>query len=1186
MKYKTNKFIKQIKNNKIIVLSIAFTVLLIISIAIPTLSQYKTTTPTDNITSWDGTTANSYYDGNGSKEEPYIISNGSELSYFASQLKTTNYEGKYFVLNNDIVLNDGIFNYDKNNGIKYTKDGAENIVIPNTENNTFNIFEPLNGFKGTFDGNYHTIYGLYIDESLDEQNALFTNLEGNISNLYIKNSIIHGGKIVAGVASKTKNANLTNVSYDGFVVSDNDISNKTITLEINDIEKNTITELNDNINISNLTSIPGIITEITLSGNFQTDNEESMLKINGEIITPGEFKINLNNEIKPNIPIIYQTNTESTFSLNNLKYEIKYEYSNAAGIVSIAENTTLKNIINNSNVYAIVYASGIANTVSGTASLKNVYNTGSIESNNTSSGLITSINQNTEDITITNCYNKGSLISNNNSMIGNIEKNVGIITLTNIFNTTDDFVINLIDGTNVTINNSYTIFNKKINIGESNGEIIQTTLENLKTKSFIQEKLKFQEYTNEENIEDNVWLWSFDIDTLPTLYIDEVNKPIANIYLKENIWKNYKSNLDTLKFSDKLVFSIEEENQLNHPKEIYYYISNEKEVLTKKGLNDITNWEKYENIVEIEEEGFYVVYVKIIDDNNNDIYLNTDLLVIDLTGSNITISSSYNNDTWNELKTNLNNYYIDRKISIDIKAEDSLSGINKIYYYISDTVLKQEDLETLEEWTEYTEEFYITSKESIVYAKAIDNCNYSTYANSDLFILNGYTLNSISPGMNGDTTKNIHITEKSSVSLNYSYQDTNEYVAGNKHQIVSNILLPENTKITLIDKIKNKVYVYKTTNNDYGYNDCNAEVCVATYDFELFDEVGSSAKFNESNYTGLINENFVVIFDFNEAIINDNVEEISISLKIDNENANEVRSTLIDSLEKFNIIFKNSHPSITLNTTFEETINYSDNTKYIIDFSAKINYQKINENKIFDTTFEDKNLGLSIKMINDNGDIIPKKYLKNIAFKIGDKKYLPSNDGIIRINLEKGVNDISDNLVIQTYSDNSNLEEGNYKFIINLYAAYDGINSNEVLSNIEIPVYVGKNIYKNDNSFNVIMNNEDKIISTKENEFDFEFLIDSITENTNIKMSLYKKTSLSAYDQNYTIVDLKEYLVDNKFEQYDKNIYYAFKKIEETNTLKINLDTSLLEKRGYMFIFELYEDDKLVNKISKKFIVK
>ena len=440
--------------------------------------------------------------------------------------------------------------------------------------------------------------------------------------------------------------------------------------------------------------------------------------------------------------------------------------------------------------------------------------------------------------------------------------------------------------------------------------------------------------------------------------------------------------------------------------------------------------------------------------------------------------------------------------------------------------------------------------------------------------------------MNGTAQDNIYITENSSISLNFSYQDTNEYNEGNKHQIVSNILLPQNTKITLIDKINNKVYKYVTTNLDYGYNDCTTQDCTAKYDFELFTEVGTTNKFEESNYTGTINENFIVILDFKNTKINQNINDISIYLKIDSNNQSEIKNTLLNSIKKFNIICENSHAYFTLTSTFEDTIKYNENMKYTVDFSTKLNYQTIDDNKIYDTTYEDKILGLSIKMINNKGNIVAKQNLKNISFKIGNKKYSPSNDGIVRINLEKGINDITDNLIIQTYSDNYSIESGDYKFIITLYTAYDGINSNESLANIEVPVYVGKNQYNIDNSFNVIMNSEDKIITTNENEFDFEILVSEINENTNIKMSLYEKDSLSAYNQNYTLVDLDKYITNNTLEKYEDNIYYALKEPNNSNILKLKLNTDLLKKNGYMFVFELYEEEELINKINKKFIVK
>ena len=1182
MKLLKNKSRKEFNENKLIVLIVILLILLAVSVTIPTLSQYNNRTSTNTIATWDGNVASSYRSGEGTLEEPYVISDGAELAYFASQLETTNYENKYFILNNDIVLNDGVFIYDKENGIRYIKDGIKNIITPNEDNSVINEFKSIDGFKGNFNGNSHSIYGVYIDESLNEQNGLFTNLEGNVSNLYIENSVIYSGTIIAGVASTATNSNITNVLYDGYVISDEEIDSNTIILDFEDIIKNeSSNEISDNIVINDLNYIPGIVTEITLSGTYQSKNSSGILKINDEIINDGDFKINLGTTLKAVIPITYQSDSESSFNLTKLKYEVTYNYSNAAGIVSIAENTTLKNVINKANVSASIYASGIINTISNKGALKNVYNTGTIESNDTSSGLVSNINQNKEDVTIINCYNAGTLISNNSAMIGNIENNIGNVTLENIFNTQDNYGINLIESTNVSIKNSYIISDKSVKTGTSNGKFNNTTLENLKSKTFIQTNLKYEEFTETENIEDNVWI--FEYDTLPILYIDT---PVANIYVSEHTWNNYRYELNTLKLPNEFVFSIKEADELNTIKEIYYYISNEKEALSKEELNAITNWEKYEEITQINQEGFYIIYAKVIDYKDNITYLNTDLLVLDLTGSNITISTSLTDDMWTTLKTDLNNYYIDREINIDIEAEDSLSGIKKIYYYISDTILSLDELEKLDSWIEYTENISISSKETIIYAKVVDNCDYATYANSDLIILNGYSLNSLLPGMNGSEEEDLYITDKSSVSLNFSYRDNNGYIEGHKHQLVSNVLLPQNTKITLIDKEKNKVYNYITTDSYYGYNDCIDSNCKAIYDFELFSEVGSTLNFQESDYTGTINENFIVIIDFANTKINENIENVSISLKLDNENIKENRNTLISSMKKFNINIENSQAYFTLSTTFDNTINYNENANYIIDFSTKLNYKYLEENKIFDTTFEDKNIGLAIKMVNEKGTIVENKYLKNISFSVGDKKYYPSSDGIVRINLEKGISDITDNLIIQTYSDNSKLESGSYKFIIELYTAYDGIYSNENLTNIEIPIYVGLNNHNSDNSFNVIMNSEDKIITTNSKELDFSFLINDTYDKANIKISLYKKKKLSAYNQEYEIIDLDKYLIDNKLEKYTENIYYALKEVNNKDTLKINLDTSLLGKNGYMFVFELYDDERLINKINKKFIVK
>lgn len=1171
---------KKNQEHKIIVLGVIFFILLTALVTIPTLSSYKNRNLSQNVTVWDGTIAETYRNGDGSIDNPYIIANGEELAYFALQLQTTNYEGKYFKLSNNIVLNDGMFSYDKTEGIKYIKNNNEDIVTPNLETDKLQEFYHLNNFKGTFDGDYYTIFGVYIDDALnDGQNGLFTNLSGNVKNLYIENSIIYGGKVTAGVASKANNATLTNVLYDGFVISDEESSNGVVEKSLENITlTNQTIEINDNLFINDLDYVPGAITEITLSGSYSyaTDNNEGILEINGQNISVGDFEVNLGNKILDTIPIKYQSNVES--NLTNLKYRIKYNYSNAAGIVSVAENTTLLNVINKANVSGSVYSSGIINFVNGTTKLKNVYNTGKIDSDNMTSGLISGINLNKQDTTIINSYNAGELNSNSNSMIGNIEYNIGKVTLENIFNSLDNYAINLIEKSNVSVNNSYVVTDKSINIGTSTGEFIKTTEDNLEDKKFILEKLQYKEFSEDENSEDFVWV--FEDSSLPKLFIDY---KLANIYIGEYKWDKYKNTLDTINFSKKFVFSIEENNELNTIKEIYYYVSDSKDVLTKNELNEISDWVEYENIVEINTDGIYTVYAKIVTIDDNVTYLNTDLIMLDTIGADVTISTELEDVSWNTFKEEVDNYYINNEISLTIKASDSLSGIKEIYYYKTNDVLNKEELENLENWNEYRESILISESKTIIYSKVVDNNGNVTYINSDFIIMNGYMLNSIYPGLNGAEVDNLTITDKSSVSLKFVYQDTVDYIDGSKHQIISNVLLPENTIITIIDKLKNKVYNYKTTNGMYGYDECINNDCKATYNFELFNELGTTNKFNESDYTGEINEEFIINIDFKNAKITEDIELINILLNLYNES--ETKNTILSSVKSFSIKVQND-AYLTITSQFEDTINYSEDAEYIIDFNTKLNY-KYNDNvKIFDTTFEDKTISLAIKLLSSEGTVIEKKYLKNILFMIGDKKYSPSSDGIVRINLNKGLNDITDNLKIQTFKDNSKLEKGDYKFELSLYAAYDGIYSNKYLTKLEIPVYVGENIYKNNTSFNVLMNNEDKIISTDTNEFNFSFLSDNISENSNIKVSLYKKNKLSAYDQGYTIVDLGNYIEKDILDKYQENIYYATKDIKNNGTLNINLNTSLLDKNGYMFVFELYEDEKMVSKVSKKFIVK
>ena len=115
--------------------------------------------------------------GNGSEEDPYQIANAGNLYWFADYTRIYNYANA--ILTADIVLNDGTFATDGT----FTATGADEPSKPFP----WICIGGVNGsYGGTFDGNGHTISGMYVNDSF----GLFYDLEGSVVNLGIVNCYI------------------------------------------------------------------------------------------------------------------------------------------------------------------------------------------------------------------------------------------------------------------------------------------------------------------------------------------------------------------------------------------------------------------------------------------------------------------------------------------------------------------------------------------------------------------------------------------------------------------------------------------------------------------------------------------------------------------------------------------------------------------------------------------------------------------------------------------------------------------------------------------------------------------------------------------------------------------------------------------------------------------------------------
>lgn len=146
--------------------------------------------------------AEGFSNGEGSIDNPYLISNKAELLFFQQSVNSgTTYENMYVVLNDDIMLNE-INDYDS-----WSEDNA-----PNSK------WEGITGFAGTFNGKGHTIYGLYMNCS--EENTGFFNEFNNLNKVTIKNVnfeniFVSGTNNVGGIVGKADYVQIENCSISG-----------------------------------------------------------------------------------------------------------------------------------------------------------------------------------------------------------------------------------------------------------------------------------------------------------------------------------------------------------------------------------------------------------------------------------------------------------------------------------------------------------------------------------------------------------------------------------------------------------------------------------------------------------------------------------------------------------------------------------------------------------------------------------------------------------------------------------------------------------------------------------------------------------------------------------------------------------------------------------------------------------
>lgn len=152
--------------------------------------------------------ADSFAGGSGTQADPYQISSAAELAYMSELLANDEesyknpYFKAYYVLTNDISLNDTA-GFDS-----WAQEAPEYSWTP--------IASGWTWFEGFFDGNGHTVSGMYINtdsmliEDVQNRNyGLFGRLEGTVKNLTVDKSYI----CVSGNSATTNMGGIAGDSY-------------------------------------------------------------------------------------------------------------------------------------------------------------------------------------------------------------------------------------------------------------------------------------------------------------------------------------------------------------------------------------------------------------------------------------------------------------------------------------------------------------------------------------------------------------------------------------------------------------------------------------------------------------------------------------------------------------------------------------------------------------------------------------------------------------------------------------------------------------------------------------------------------------------------------------------------------------------------------------------------------------
>ena len=452
----------------------------------------------------------------------------------------------------------------------------------------------------------------------------------------------------------------------------------------------------------------------------------------------------------------------------------------------------------------------------------------------------------------------------------------------------------------------------------------------------------------------------------------------------------------------------------------------------------------------------------------------------------------------------------------------------------------------------------------------------------------------------GSTVTNV--TTKSSISAYYSlYTEKNIYKTGYRRTLVSNTVLPLNTKITMIDLSQdNPNYYYHVINND-DVNDAleqlNTEGDIH-YDLSMFELMGSlsssvyydDSQMNSLNYheeDNYSSEEFIFILDFENTDITSDILGSTLLIEMLNSNDDTILGVLGIQREQMTYNLYNTEKAmIDIDASISNNKIYSGNNA-TIDLKTEYTQANINGVTISDTLYADYKLGIKINLINSNGDIVSGTSLIGLYYEINGIKYAPNIDGTTRIKVSDKVGNLQS--WIKLVTGNSNIATGNYTIRIEAFGSSDGIYYGLSTSAVkEIPIYIINEIYGldiNTTAESMVIDSKTGLSLDKTNIVTYSIKYNSGLESPNIHMRLYRRRYDEIYSTDYELVDLGDYVNNTLFGTNKDKEYLMVNNPNEESELKLMFKDNLLNGT-YRLEFILYDDNTEIGSIDKYIIIK